>query len=203
MAVHVFLFIVCVLPVMVLGYQDGAGASACLDLKPHHDGTTANTSPHPYTLTADTTSIKQGGMVTVTLNATATNGYFKGFLVQARCTKCTTADTAIVPGTFAKYTAADDTKTMDCANIAKNSMTHTSSSMKTTVMFTWTAPSDYDVSQGVQFRATIVQVKATWWTNVLSQEITVTTAAPNSTTQAAPLLALIISFSVVVSSLLA
>ncbi|XP_046372331.2 putative ferric-chelate reductase 1 [Haliotis rufescens] len=201
MAVHVFLFIVCVLPVMVLGHQDGAGAQACLDLKPRHDTTTANTSPHPYNLTVDTTSIKQGGMVTVTLNTTAANATFKGFLVQARCTKCTTADTAIVPGTFAKYNAADDTKTMDCANVAKNSMTHTSSSVKTSVMFTWKAPSDYDVSQGVQFRATIVQVKATWWTNVLSQEITVTTAAPNSTPQAAPLLALIIS--VVVSSMLA
>ncbi|XP_046585638.1 putative ferric-chelate reductase 1 isoform X3 [Haliotis rubra] len=196
------LFVACVLPVMVLGFQDGAGAQACLNLIPVHDGTTANTTQAPYSITVNATSIKQGTTVTVTLNATAADGYFKGFLVQARCTKCTTADTAIVPGTFAKYTASDDTiKTKTCAGAEKNSMTHTSRSMKTSAVFTWTAPSNFDVSQGVKFRATIVKDKPIWWTNVASQEISIT--GTNSAPHVAPVVAVVMAFSILGSSLLA
>ncbi|XP_046585637.1 putative defense protein 3 isoform X2 [Haliotis rubra] len=179
------LFVACVLPVMVLGFQDGAGAQACLNLIPVHDGTTANTTQAPYSITVNATSIKQGTTVTVTLNATAADGYFKGFLVQARCTKCTTADTAIVPGTFAKYTASDDTiQTKNCAGVDQNSITHTSAVEKTSAMFTWTAPSDFDVSQGIEFRAAVVQTRPIWWNTVMSDEISVT-AAPSSSSQSA------------------
>ncbi|XP_048255726.1 putative defense protein 3 isoform X2 [Haliotis rufescens] len=114
----------------------------------------------------------------VTLNATATDGYFEGFLVQARCTKCSTADTAIVPGTFAKYTASDGTiQTMDCLNVTKNSITHTSEFKKKSVMFTWKVPAGYDVSQGIKFRATVVKSLRTWWNTVMSDEISVTTSS--------------------------
>ncbi|XP_046585640.1 putative ferric-chelate reductase 1 isoform X2 [Haliotis rubra] len=174
MAVYTLLAIACVLPTLVLGYSAGAGKSACINLTPNHDNTTAQNSTAPYTLTVNTTSIIEGGVVTVTLETTAAGGYFEGFLVQARCTKCTTADTAIVPGTFAKYNASDDTiKTMDCENVAKNAITHTSEAKQNNTMFTWTAPTDYDVKQGIQFRAVIVKSKLTWWNTVMSAEISV------------------------------
>ncbi len=178
MAVYIVFLIACVLPALVLGYPKGAGDPACINLTPQHRGSIAQNSTPPYSLFVDTNSIKQGGMVTVTLNATAPNGYFKGFLVQARCTKCTTADTAIVPGTFAKYTASDGTiQTMDCAGGDMNSITHTNATEKTSVMFTWKAPAGYDVSQGIEFRATVVQSLRTWWNTVMSDEISVTTSS--------------------------
>ncbi|XP_067677366.1 putative defense protein 3 [Haliotis asinina] len=202
MTVRVLLLIACVLPVTVLCYQDGAGVQACLTLIPRHDATTANTTTAPYSITVNPTSIKQGMAVTVTLNATDADGYFKGFLVQARCTNCTTADTAIVPGTFAKYNASDDTiKTMECTGADKNSMTHTSRSMKTSAVFTWTAPSNFDVSQGVRFRAVIVKDKPIWWTNVVSQEISIT--GSNSAPHVAPMLAVLMAFSILGAFLLA
>ncbi|XP_048255725.1 putative ferric-chelate reductase 1 isoform X1 [Haliotis rufescens] len=178
MAACIVLLIACALPALVLGYSTAAGPPACINLTPQHDGTIAQNSTPPYSLFVDTNSVKKGGMVTVTLNATATDGYFEGFLVQARCTKCSTADTAIVPGTFAKYTASDGTiQTMDCLNVTKNSITHTSEFKKKSVMFTWKVPAGYDVSQGIKFRATVVKSLRTWWNTVMSDEISVTTSS--------------------------
>ncbi|XP_067677368.1 putative defense protein 3 [Haliotis asinina] len=179
MTEHILLVVACVLPAVVWGFSRGAGDQACINLTPNHDSTSQNSTP-PYTLIVDTTSIRQGGVVTVTLNATAAGDTFRGFLVQARCTKCTTADTAIVPGTFAKYNASDDTiQTKNCAGVDQNSITHTSAVEKTSAMFTWTAPSDYDVSQGIEFRAAVVQTRPVWWNTLMSEEISVT-AAPSS-----------------------
>ncbi|XP_067677365.1 putative defense protein 3 [Haliotis asinina] len=199
MAFYALFCLACVLPVSVLGNAARAGTQACLDLTPQH-GAVAQSSTSPYMLSVDTTSITQGGMVTVTLNATTAGTTFRGFLVQARCTKCTTADTAIVPGTFAKYTASDDTiQTMDCENDAMNSMSHKGNDDKTSAKFTWKAPADFDVTEGIQFRATVVQVRVTWWTDIRSDEITVTAS---STSQVAPVLTLAVLSFIAVSSLL-
>ncbi|XP_046585609.1 putative ferric-chelate reductase 1 [Haliotis rubra] len=199
MVFYALFCLACVLPVSVLGYPSQAGTEACLDLTPQH-GATAQGSTSPYMLSVDATSVKQGGMVTVTLNATTASDTFNGFLVQARCTKCTTADTAIVPGTFAKYTASDDTiKTMDCENDTMNSMSHNGNAAKTSAKFTWKAPADFNVAEGIQFRATVVQVKVTWWADVTSDEITVTAS---STSQVAPVLTLAVVSFIAVSSLL-
>ncbi|XP_071119798.1 putative defense protein 3 [Haliotis cracherodii] len=198
MAFYALFGMACVLRVTVQGYPSAAGSASCLDLTPQH-GAGAQGSSSPYTLWVDTTSVKQGGMVTVTLNATAAGTTFKGFLVQARCTKCSTADTAIVPGTFAKYTASDaNIITMECENEAMNSMTHTNNDVKTSATFTWTAPADWNVAEGIKFRATVVQVKVTWWADVMSDEISVTAS---STSPVYPVTALVVAGFIAVSSL--
>jgi hypothetical protein len=104
-------------------------------------------------------------LVAVTVSAVAT-GLFKGLLLQARLVNTNTP-----VGQFQGL--PDGLKPLTCGT-ANNSVTHSSSDDKDTVVVQWVVPSDFTAD--VEFVATIVHSFDVFWTQVKSP---VLSAVPN------------------------
>nr|XP_055037976.1 putative ferric-chelate reductase 1 isoform X4 [Misgurnus anguillicaudatus] len=160
-------------------YSHGVVTSACSSMSPNHDGASAQTSSPPYTVTAVPTSFKEGDEITVTLRAVS--GDFEGFMLQAR-----RVETSIPIGTFTVTNTAE-AQGLNCSEVANSAVSHKSDSEKTEIIVKWKAPTSGPLSN-VEFRATFVKNKATFWEGVKSSAITYTgtstpvTAAPTGPT---------------------
>ncbi|XP_073719786.1 putative ferric-chelate reductase 1 [Misgurnus anguillicaudatus] len=156
-------------------YSHGVVTSACSSMSPNHDGASSQTSSPPYTVTAVPTSFKEGDEITVTLRAVS--GDFEGFMLQAR-----RVETSIPIGTFTVTNTAE-AQGLTCSEVANTAVSHNSDSEKTEIIVKWKAPTSGPLSN-VEFRATFVKNKATFWEGVKSSAITYTgtstpvTAAP-------------------------
>ncbi|XP_053349509.1 putative ferric-chelate reductase 1 [Clarias gariepinus] len=160
-------------------YSNGQVSSSCSDLTPSH-GSSAQTNAPPYTVTADTSSYKQGDTITVTLSGTS--GGFKGFLLEAR----PVGGNSLV-GTFSLMGSAS--QLLKCGGVSNSAVSHTSSTSKTQIQSKWTAPTSGNLGN-IEFRATFVRDKSTFWVAVKSSQITYsgtsTGATSNTSTSPSP-----------------
>lgn len=96
---------------MAWGYSSGAPKDACADLAPHHIDSSqheilAQTTPFPYAIDVEKSTIKSGDKVRVVISGTERSKTFEGFFVQARVGN-------IAVG---KFDAAPNVKLVDCGN---------------------------------------------------------------------------------------
>ncbi|KAF5894327.1 putative ferric-chelate reductase 1 isoform X2, partial [Clarias magur] len=120
------------------------------------------TSPPPYTVTADTSSYKQGDTITVTLSATSES--FKGFLLQARQVGGNSA-----VGSFSLVGL--NSQLLNCAGVSNSAVAHTSSTSKKVIQSKWKAPTSGNLGN-IEFRATFVRKTSIFWVGVKSSQIT-------------------------------
>ncbi|XP_065114572.1 putative ferric-chelate reductase 1 [Paramisgurnus dabryanus] len=155
-------------------YSHGVVPSACSSMTPDHKVSSQTSSP-PYTVTAVPTSFKEGDEITVTLRAVS--GDFEGFMLQARRVGMSTPI-----GTFTVTNTAE-AQGLTCSEVANSAVSHKTGSDKTVIEVKWKAPTSGPLSN-VEFRATFVKSKTTFWEGVKSSAITYTgtstpvTAAP-------------------------
>ncbi|XP_075688330.1 putative defense protein 3 [Rhinoderma darwinii] len=148
------------LPMHSDGYPSGKVEPACATMVPRH-GADAQTSPPPYSLSFS--SVNHTGTLgfRVTLSKEPGSIDFKGFMIQARAPRGSTAQgTFVVNGT--------DVQTLTCMT-PESAVSHTNSTMKSNVSVIWLPPRK--ASTDIQFRATVVQLRDIFWTNVLSDII--------------------------------
>ncbi|XP_063794828.1 putative ferric-chelate reductase 1 [Pseudophryne corroboree] len=129
-------------------------------MMPEH-GASAQTSTSPYILTLAKSTYSPGENIAVTLTSNSGATQFKGFLIQAR----SGSDSTPV-GSF--KTSSTNVQTLTCSSTA-SSVSHTSSTAKTSIQVTWVAPNSNLTD--IQIRATVVQVGTIFWTNLLSPKI--------------------------------
>ncbi|KAM8930628.1 putative defense protein 3 [Pelodytes ibericus] len=163
---NVLLLLVVFSPLHVAAYPNGQVQASCTSMEPSH-GTTGQSSSPPYSLVLSSTTYSAGGKITVTLSTNSGSPQFTGFLIQAR-----DGTSSIPQGSFQILTA--DTQTLTCTTAA-SAVSHTTNSAKSSVQVTWVAPNN-NVAD-LQFRATVVQVERTYWTNVVSSKLTYVTTA--------------------------
>ncbi|XP_046584666.1 putative defense protein 2 [Haliotis rubra] len=155
------LFLVCVAAVLlpsVRGNSSGANVGACSSMVPSHGGATTQSFPSPFTITPNSNSYTPGKRIDVTL-AGICGRPFKGFLVQARQASDSTSTVSV--GTFAP---SDNRAQTRCPS--NPSITHVSGDLKSSITFSWTAPS---TAQGhLVFVATFVESYSTFWAKQMS-----------------------------------
>ncbi|KAM4722464.1 putative ferric-chelate reductase 1 [Rhinophrynus dorsalis] len=163
-----------ILPLHIVAFPNGRVEPACSTMIPHH-GVEPQTSQAPYTLTTSSNTYSPGQEITVTLSTTGTQ--FKGFLIQARTDNGTTP-----VGSFKVITP--DAQPLTCTTAAA-AVSHTSNNLKTSIQVIWVAADSNGTD--IHFRATVVENKLTFWTNVVSSRLTfsetlATTVVPISST---------------------
>ncbi|XP_033861300.1 putative ferric-chelate reductase 1 [Acipenser ruthenus] len=162
-----FLLIVGNFLLVVTCYPNGQVTPSCINMIPDH-GVSAQTTLAPYNITASKNTYSPGEKITVTLQG---SDPFEGFLLQAR----RAGGTAAV-GTFT-VTDTANSQGLDC-NGPNSAVSHKSSTGLTKIQATWVAPSS---STGdLEFRATFVKSKTTFWVQVKSSQVTFNTTAPAS-----------------------
>ncbi|XP_053493075.1 putative ferric-chelate reductase 1 isoform X2 [Ictalurus furcatus] len=147
-------------------YPSGLVTSSCDNMLPSH-GNNAQTSTAPYSVTASSTSYKEGDTITVTLSATS--GSFTGFLLQARL-----VGGSSVIGSFSLV--GSTSQLLTCSGLSNSAVSHTSKAGKTQLQSKWKAPTSGKLNN-IEFRATFVRDYATFWVGVKSAQITYTGTA--------------------------
>ncbi|KAM9488576.1 putative ferric-chelate reductase 1 [Clarias gariepinus] len=107
---------------------------------------------------------------------------FKGFLLEAR----PVGGNSLV-GTFSLMGSAS--QLLKCGGVSNSAVSHTSSTSKTQIQSKWTAPTSGNLGN-IEFRATFVRDKSTFWVAVKSSQITYsgtsTGATSNTSTSPSP-----------------
>ncbi|XP_060778700.1 putative ferric-chelate reductase 1 isoform X2 [Neoarius graeffei] len=151
-------------------FRNGQVSSSCSNMIPSH-GTVAQTSAAPYTVTADSSSYKEGDTITVTLNATP--GSFKGFLLEARLVGGNSA-----VGSFSVVDS--NSQFLTCSGVSNSAVSHTSGSSKSQIQSTWKAPTSGNLNN-IEFRVTFVRDYNAFWVGVKSAMITYIGTATGAT----------------------
>ncbi|XP_043941545.1 putative ferric-chelate reductase 1 isoform X2 [Protopterus annectens] len=124
-------------------------------MQPSH-GANAQTSTPPYSINVQKTNYSEGDKITVTIQSNS-GQTFKGFLLR---TTTATKDAPI--GTFINTDSS--AQAISCNSISGGAASHTSNSVKQKVEVQWLAPQSSD---DVHFKATVVQSKRIYWSNIL------------------------------------
>ncbi|KAM4022194.1 defense protein l(2)34Fc-like [Anomaloglossus baeobatrachus] len=165
MGLHVRIFTLLALvflPMHSDGYPNGKVEPACSTMMPSH-GADAQSSFPPYSLSFSSVNYTGKLGFTVTLSKDPGGNDFKGFLIQARPPgENTPMGTFIVNGTDAQTLCSS-------SEFPDRAVSHTSSNMKSNVAVIWLPPKK--ASTDIQFRATVVQARTIFWTNVFSDVI--------------------------------
>ncbi|GFO47869.1 ferric-chelate reductase 1 [Plakobranchus ocellatus] len=119
----------------VSSYSSGALDSSCALLDPSGHGASTATGPAPYSLELSKTEYQPGDVIQVTLRGNA-GAQFKGYLVAGRRADGGSSENI---GEFSVDTNGNSK--LLCAQPLGNALTHTEASPKSSVEFTWTAPS--------------------------------------------------------------
>ncbi|OCT85247.1 putative ferric-chelate reductase 1 [Xenopus laevis] len=162
-ALEITVLLLTICSLHVAAYPNGKVEVACSTMEPNH-GTSAQTSPSPYSLNVSNTTYGDGENITVTLSNTSVVPPFEGFLIQARAVGGNTP-----LGTF--KVSDNVTQTLKCGT-ANSAVSHTSNNEKTLIQVTWTGPNIR--SSAYEIRATVVQNTTIYWVNVRSSKITYT-----------------------------
>lgn len=157
---HLYLLLVSLFCVFCCStaYPSGAPTKACSSLTPRHSGIAVQRNRAPYTVDA----VKQGNKVRITISSPI-GEEFEGFILQARSSD---DRNKMIDGEF---TTTDVTKTIDCDNHRKNTLTQTSASPKKEVTTEWTPRGT--LNEEVVFRATVAKTFALFWTEIDSKPI--------------------------------
>ena len=118
------------------GYSHGVPQKVCDTLIPGHRHTEGQTSPSPYVVNVDKTSIGQGDTVEVVVKSIHDQNVFKGFLAVARSTDLN--DT--IPWGMFSSEDPELARVQDCLGYFNSSATHVSNDSKTEATLQWTAP---------------------------------------------------------------
>ncbi|XP_073498682.1 putative ferric-chelate reductase 1 [Phyllobates terribilis] len=149
------------LPMYSDGYSTGKVEPACSSMMPSH-GANPQTSSPPYSLSVSSVNYTGISAFRVTLSKEPNGTDFKGFMIQARPPGRDTPQ-----GTF--ISDIDSQTLCSTPEFQHTAVTHTSASMKSNISVIWLPPKK--ASTDIQFRATVVEMKTTFWTNVLSDII--------------------------------
>ncbi|XP_058493572.1 putative ferric-chelate reductase 1 isoform X2 [Solea solea] len=173
----VVFILVCLAPVAHC-YSSGNVMDSCEDMKPHHSGLRPQSSPAPFTVTADRSTFSSGEEVTVQLQALGSKP-FTGFLLQAREVGRQTA-----VGSFTLSTAA--AQLLTCHLRPNSAVSHRSESLKTSIQVTWRSEALTD-GKLIQFHASFVENFKTFWTGVTSPALTFTNGSSAGSTSSLPI----------------
>ncbi|KAL8591600.1 hypothetical protein ACOMHN_030486 [Nucella lapillus] len=137
-------------------FSGGPPPSACLSLFPLH-GVEKQTGPSPYRMLMSSSTYLPDQ--TLTLTVVSTGGrQFMGYQVTAHRARSSGNHQQFV-GTFTATEASS--QTMDCLRTPRSMVTHKNASLKTSVIFDWTAP---NMNLGdLQFLLTVVESRAVFW----------------------------------------
>ncbi|GFS20214.1 ferric-chelate reductase 1 [Elysia marginata] len=134
-AAWTLVFLLTTTSTLVDSYSSGAVPSSCPDLDPSGHGASTATGVAPYTLELSKTDYEPGDVIQVTLRGTG-GAQFKGFLVAGRRADGGSKDNIGVM-------SVDDSgnSKIICDDTLGNALTHTETAPKSSITFTWTAPS--------------------------------------------------------------
>ncbi|XP_075038626.1 putative defense protein Hdd11-like [Mixophyes fleayi] len=163
---NIAFLLVIFLPVYAHAYPNGRVEPACSTMVPQHGSDPQNTAA-PYSLSLSSTNYtgKPAFLVILSKNQDSTD--FRGFMIQARA-----PDGATPLGSFVFN--GSEIQTLTCTT-AMSAVSHTSRNPKSNVQVVWLPPS---VKSSIQFRATVVQTRNVFWTNILSDVIPLAAAGP-------------------------
>ncbi|XP_050397113.1 putative ferric-chelate reductase 1 [Patella vulgata] len=140
-------------------YPNGAPASTCLTLYPHHQSTVHQTSATPFTFAVDKTTYQPSDELTITIGST-NNKEFKGIEIKVHRVD---GNQEVPEGQFTEFDEIK-LKTNDCFGGQKNLITHNNSDAVTSLTIKWRAPGQN--IGAIQFTATIVESFSVFWFNV-------------------------------------
>ncbi|OCT82925.1 putative ferric-chelate reductase 1 [Xenopus laevis] len=144
----------------VSGYPSGKISASCDTMLPVHGNSATQTAPSPYFITVSTNTFSTGDIITVTLQSSAGSS-FKGFLLEAR--------TVGGDRTTGSFTIRDgNTQALPCSAGASSAVSHTSSTIKTSITTSWTAPAG---TGPTYFRATVLMSYSVFWSRVESEPV--------------------------------
>ncbi|XP_069593529.1 defense protein l(2)34Fc-like [Ranitomeya imitator] len=149
------------LPMYSDGFPNGKVEASCSSMVPSH-GVNPQTTFPPYSLSFS--SVNYTGILgfRVTLSKAPGGTDFKGFMIQARAPSGDNPQGTFINGT--------DSQTLcSTPEFQHTAVTHTNAAMKSNISVIWLPPKK--ASTNIQFRATVVEVKIKFWTNVLSDII--------------------------------
>ncbi|XP_060600501.1 ferric-chelate reductase 1-like isoform X4 [Ruditapes philippinarum] len=138
------------------GFGTGAPDSRCgatAGMVPEH-GTPPQTEQIPFILSAENgqTTYTTGEIISLTLEGDRT---FTGFLIQALSSSGAIVGKMIAP-------PGGQSKLLNCGNIGRNGITHTSNLAKSSFTFQWEGP-DTETNGAVTFLVTVVENYSTFW----------------------------------------
>ncbi|KAM4606570.1 putative ferric-chelate reductase 1 [Polymixia lowei] len=160
---RVVFLLVCVVAPVARCYSSGQVTASCDDLRPHHPGSSPQTNPAPFTVTADRRIYKNGDEITVRLQTSGSTPFI-GFMLQAR-----EVGGSIPLGSFS-LTTGGMAQLLTCNQAPNSAVSHTSDSPKTMIQGTWTAAASED-PKPIEFRASFVQNFRTFWVEVRSSPL--------------------------------
>lgn len=143
----------------------GAPDSACQALTPGHTNTSPQNGESPSELRLSQQNVVPGQIIQLELS-TNDNSTFKGFIIQARDSKLKDQQVGsfILSGDVASY--------ITCGRGIHNSITHRTSSSKSSIQAQWLAPTDFDGE--VIFRYSFLKEFKTYWVGLETDRIRVT-----------------------------
>lgn len=144
-------------------FKAGAPAYSCATMTPGH-GTSSQTSPSPYTVSADNNADVSGRSVNVIIRS-QNNEPFTGYLLKAQSTQ-----SEEILGTFTRI--PDDGSSLNCGEIKNSAVTHKNGLLKRGIQAVWEAPPEYEGA--VKFVATVVKNYSTFWTEIESLPVRIT-----------------------------
>ncbi|XP_077134038.1 defense protein l(2)34Fc-like isoform X2 [Ranitomeya variabilis] len=149
------------LPMYSDGFPSGKVQASCSSMVPVHGADPQTTFP-PYSL--NFASVNYTGILGFRVNLIKAPGGtdFKGFMIQARSPSGDNPQGTFINGT--------DSQTLCSTPESQNTaVTHINAAMKSNISVIWLPPKK--ASTNIQFRATVVEMKTKFWTNVLSDTI--------------------------------
>eukprot|EP00057_Strongylocentrotus_purpuratus_P020985 XP_011675459.1 PREDICTED: putative defense protein 3 [Strongylocentrotus purpuratus] len=153
------------------GAPVGSNPEICDTMIPGH-GIPAQDTKSPFSIIPAKMKYMPGKKFSVTINATQSQ-QFKGIFMQMRRN-----DTDAIVGTWSVMDA-DKFKTVSCAGVEDNAVTHVDKTMKGTVnKFMWTPPKDFD--DAVYVAATFVESYSSYWVKQTSSTISADTKLTSS-----------------------
>ncbi|XP_013885723.1 putative ferric-chelate reductase 1 [Austrofundulus limnaeus] len=156
----------------VWGYASGLVTGSCSNLQPSH-GLNSQTGSAPYTVTTDQNSYALGGEVKVNLQGSTP---FEGFLLEAREQGGSTP-----VGSFVVSTST--AQLLSCNQKSNSAVSHTSKSQKTSIQVTWKPDASTNV-KSIQFHATFVKNFQTFWVDLTSPVLTLTSSSSSGSVPA-------------------
>ncbi|XP_075038411.1 putative ferric-chelate reductase 1 [Mixophyes fleayi] len=150
----------------VISYPNGKVTKACDTMEPRHGHDPQTKIIH--NITVDTTVLKPGDRIKVTLSGPR----FSGFFIQARNGENLDGDAV------GSFSLIDDqvSQLLTCDGVQNSAVSQTNKRRKEQVEFYWVAPSD--APQHVQFLATVVEKYSIYWVKIPGPVISQSGAPP-------------------------
>lgn len=118
-------------------FPQGAPVSRCDSLEPSHGGAVSQLFPSSYEIILLTNKIGNGQTMKVLIHTSLLHNSFRGFILQAR----TVSEPPLIVGQFQQVEGYVMTF-RDCSGF-RSTVTNANNILNTTLLYEWTAPSNY------------------------------------------------------------